>query len=248
MEPDKIDKTFLENLKQLHLLSTIICNESNPLEKFILTVIVSNKKNSNESECECIFKILEKEKIWVKSFNYEQFVKYKNKMGFDGSWKSFFKTLVLAINRTDGGKITVKSSDIGNIILTVYHPLSEELKVKSDILLKKVVQLGSEEFKNLTFDMMYELYESKEIYRNRENVFSGYNNGVAEVESIGGNKNFSNLSSSNNPKNSISQLDFKKNLKRKFNYNLVNPNAKKRKEKGVKFIQDDEEAEENQMK
>ena len=64
------------------------------------------------SECNCTFKLVTKEKIWLKSFNFEEFTSYKAKMGFDGSWSAFFKTLEQAINKSAGGQIQIKTLKI----------------------------------------------------------------------------------------------------------------------------------------
>ena len=114
-------------------------------------------------------------------------------MGFDGSWKSFFKSMELAVNRIEGGDMCIKfqlcdkqagkkppigkrkeieklekMEKIQNLNLTMFHPLSEDLKVKSEILFEQFYNNDSEEYRNFNFDIALELHESFEYKLNRE--------------------------------------------------------------------------------
>jgi len=261
-------KEYVENLKSLHLLNSKLESEN---KKSILTIKVKSESNNNTS---CEFKILEKEKVWVKNFNFEDFSNYKSKMGFDGSWKSFFKTIELAVNRTEGGDMSIKypievntnktksiKKNVSNaralpdnldkektqiLVLTIFHPLSEDLKVKSDILFEQAHLMGSDEFRNFNFDIALELHESKEQSLNREkeklqtnsNNINCNKNGSIEVGNDRGDPEYKENKAG-------LKLELKKNIKRKFISDLINPNIKKRRGKGVKFVEDSQNDEQS---
>jgi hypothetical protein len=238
---NKTNSEFLENIKIINLLNANVNDQesTNSSNNYLLSVKVNN--SNDITTCECVFKILEKDKIWVKNFFYDEFEEYKTKMGFDGSWKAFFKTLTQAINKTDGGNISITTTNkipinkkSPEMQLTIFHPLSEELKVKSVITINKFYPTSTDEFRNFNYDLMLELYESKKIFLDRErekiyenSVNSGANN--LKINSI------NNIPSNNNLSNGM-KLEVKKNIKRKFNADLINPNVKRAKTKGAQFI------------
>lgn len=281
MDQHETDKEFIDNIKSVNFLNSRLESEE---KKLILTIKVKGESITN---IYCEFKILEKERIWLKSFKYEDFKEYKIKMGFEGSWKSFFKTLELAVNKTSGGDMSLKfqnnlsnmnnlsnnkplptkkqsvlnkekekfNSNLPNLILTIFHPLSEDLKVKSDIVFERFFNNGTEEYRNLNFEVVLELHESKEFNVNKEKekaleVLKNVNNhnniliqSTGRGLSVNDNGNIENRATT-------SKLELKKNYKRKFQSDLINPNIKKRRGKGVKFVEDkyDDESGEQEVK
>ena len=77
---------------------------------------------------------------------------------------------------------------------------------------------------------MYELYQSKEISRIKEKEKMMEINKQFEQSII---KNNINEFKGNG------KLEVKKNAKRKFNSNIINPNVKKRDVKGAKFVDEE---------
>lgn len=302
-------KDFLESVKLINLQNTSISEDDRILKnpKFLLSIKVNNSENINT--CEIVFKVLEKDKIWVKGYSFRDFEEYKKKMGFDGSWKAFFQTFEKALNRQEGGKIIAQINEVTGIegkkepafkkgvsytsavkydevTVTIYHPLSPDLKVKSEIKLDKFYLPKMEEFKNFNYDFLLEIYESKTIAlaRQRDKIsdmanFAGINTGgnagnpqmqpkpqgVNSNSSTGFNKSsglstFSpfpsaqpyNINGINNPSsgnnmntmngdNHFSRLEVKKNVKRRFGSELVNPNFKKQNARGAVFTNQEEE-------
>ena len=94
---EKISKEFEENLKSLDLVNNSLEHDK---KKLIIMVRVKGNK--------AVFKIYEKDRIWLNIFEYKQFTEYKSALGFDGNWQSFFKTLSLAIQRESGGDMQLK--------------------------------------------------------------------------------------------------------------------------------------------
>jgi hypothetical protein len=302
-------KDFLESVKLINLQNTSISEDDRILKnpKFLLSIKVNNSENINT--CEIVFKVLEKDKIWVKGYSFRDFEDYKKKMGFDGSWKAFFQTFEKALNRQEGGKIIAQINEVNGaegkkepafkkgvsytsavkydeVTVTIYHPLSPDLKVKSEIKLDKFYLPRMEEFKNYNYDFLMEIYESKNIAlaRQRDKLsdmanFAGISNasntgniqmqpkpqGVNSNNSNGVNKGIAlstfspfptaqnyNINSVNNPSsggnintlngdNHFSRLEVKKNVKRKFGSELVNPNFKKQGTRGAVFTNEENE-------
>ena len=94
---EKITKEFEESIKLLNLVKNSF--EQNK-KKLILLVKV--KLNITT------FKIYEKERIWIKSFEFKNFVEYRANLGFDGNWNSFFQTMYLSILRERGGDMHIR--------------------------------------------------------------------------------------------------------------------------------------------
>jgi hypothetical protein len=220
---NKNQSEFLEAVRTINLLNSLV-DENNEIKHLFITKITNHE---NINSCNCTFKILSKERVWLKSYTYEEFTSHKAKMGFDGNWKVFFKTLEQAISKVEGGdiklKLVKKSKEAKDcLIITFIHPIAEDLKMKSEISFEKFYNSNSDEFRNINYDIMLELYESKQhiqIQKEKEQV------------KIPSNQVTSNLVSA--------KLEVKKNMKRKYNADLINPNAKKRKNKGAKFIQEE---------
>jgi len=237
----KIQKEFLDNVKIINLLNANIKNELDhqSFKSYLFSVKVNN--GDDIATVECIFKILEKDKIWYKKFYYQEFEKYKSKMGFDGTWKAFFKTFEQAVNKTDGGNIIIKTKkDNKNytvLQLTFYHPLSEDLKVKSEIEMTVSYSCSSEEFRNYNFDLMQELLESKKAFvdREREKFYEGVSANSGLLTKSTGMVPTTNFLFAGNKND--------KKIKRKFNSDLINPNVKRVKAKGATFTADDEDEE-----
>ena len=255
MELNKSAKEFIENIYSINLLNSKFDCED---RKLILTLRV--KGESINDVC-CDFKILEIDRVWIKSMRFQDFKEYASRMGFDGSWKSFFRSMELAVNKLEGGDMSVKLEKIfklnrkrlstekaceikeklQNLTLTIFHPLCEDLKVKSDILFEEFHGNNTEEFKNLNFEIALELVESYEykINKQKDNSQEKMKNFPASNIQNGLGKNLSHEGINNENRN-VSKLELKKNVKRKFNSDLINPNIKKRIGKGVRFVEDTE--------
>jgi hypothetical protein len=175
------------------------------------------------------YKIIEKDKIWIKNFTHDEIKELKNKMGFDGSWKAYFTSLNHAINRTMGGDLSIKHNKDRHLILSLFHPLTEDFKIKSEILFDNLTDKNSEAFSELTFEFVGELYESIRIINEKAKQNLLNNNVPKEI-----------ISAEIFIKKSVGKLDIKKPLKRKYNANLINPNVKKRKGNGNKFTEEDD--------
>jgi hypothetical protein len=231
------EKEFIENITEVHLLNSYLETDE---KKMILSISVSAQNDLHPS---VTFKILEKEKIWIKSFDYGQFLIYKKNLGFEGTWKAFFKTLDLAINKTGGGDFSIKypQSLKDNMILTLFHPLNQDLKVKSNICFDKFYPYNTEEYKNYNFEIAVELFKSKEVIKEKEReklleLTKKYHKDEFPF------KRADDLPNKNNYKihnGYLKKLEQQKNLKRKYNADLVNPNFKKRKGKGATFASED---------
>lgn len=222
----------------------------------------------NEKETQICFKILKKGKIWKKIYSFKEMKKLKENMGFEGDWTNFFESLKSAFEKTtnfilkDVDKVQEEDEENYNdeddqistksLILIIYHCLSEDIKIKSEYLFdENPIGSSDKDFVNEIHSFIGELYSysvnlkklakdncngntntngQSSHNKNEKNVHLTYNNS--------GNKNGNyNIGSANS---SQTKLVINKPTKRKFNSNLINPNAKKRKEKGTKFISEDE--------
>ena len=262
-------KEFIANIPILRFKSRkIFANDNNHTSHLFLTKIYPQ----TTPEPQLTFTLLSETIIYQKIFNYEEFKDYKESMGFEGSWKSFFTTLANAIENKEGGEIRIKppregkrllkksmsSSSKGNLNLNsitviIVHPIAKDIKVSSEITLDKV---NESNFNQIYFEVINELYETKvelserlTIKDNENNLAILSNNNInndntnQENKNIFSNKN--NLSGNINNNNSYYNLSQKVKQKRKFHSNLINPNIKKRKVKGVAFIQENEDDDNN---
>ena len=165
------------------------------------------------SETSLLIRLSEADGIWLKTCDYIYLKKYKENMGFEGDWKSFFTTFLYAIKNIQGGEVFInKIKD--KLYIIIYHPLTDEFKIKNEIQIENFFSYKSDEFKKLNFEFIIDLFNSKDFNEKKENK-----------DSLG--------------KKSITKINLKKQIKRKFNHNLINPNVKKRKEKGAKFTEDE---------
>jgi hypothetical protein len=232
MESDSNNKEFLENLKLIHLLTGHIYSADD--KGMYLSFFVGE-------DAKVFIKVLEKDRIWLKQFDYDSLNEYKMKTGIQGNWKSFFQSMNDGINPDNGGQITVKypKNQKEPLVLYISHPLKETLKVQSELQFTKYFTANSEEFKKLNFDFVSEMYQSRiqglKDKRDRDLLENSKNYPI----------------SSNNSKNMMisssgQKLEIKKNLKRKYNSDLINPNAKKRKNKGVKFTMESKNIDEEE--
>ena len=111
-----------------------------------------------------------------------------------------------------------------------YHPISEELKVKGEISFETSFPYKSEEFKNNVYELMFDMFQSEEKFKasvKSGTIISGQN--PVGVDS----------------KKKMKIGEKKKTAKRKFVSELVNPNAKRRKNKGAKFVAEDDDETKN---
>ena len=157
-------------------------------------------------------------------------------MGFEGNWFCFFKTFELAINKKSGGDLSIKynSNKKENLIVSLYHPITDDLKVKSEIIFENYIKADDRDFQKLSFNLCFESINSFEKKMEDKNNFSTENN-----------KNLDDRDKIEKGSKISARLDFKKNQKRKFASDLINPNIKKRKGKGNKFMNNSSSGEEN---
>lgn len=225
---DKSLKDYEDNIKILSL-----ANNSLEHDKKKIILMVKSKPNKT-----AVFKIYEKERIWLKTLDYKDFSKYKETLGFESSWLSFFKTMSLAILRENGGDMQLKYPKTIKVDLTFtqdpfvlyfYHPISEELKVKGEITFDTSFGYSSEEFINNVYELVFDFHESEQNYKSCLKFGTNHNSHITT--------NDGNLDSKKKTK--IGEI--KKATKRKFVADLVNPNAKRRKGKGAKFTNEGNE-------
>lgn len=214
---------FLEAVITINLLNRLLDDGND--KKFLISVKINKTDNSKL----CVFKVISKDKLWLKYYNFEEFTLHKQKMGFEANWFVFFKSFMQALNNSDGGDISLKiiKKPKNSLLLTIIHPISEDVKIKSEIVFDKCYMSDSDEFRNYNYEMMLELYESKQSILKESKL------AISKIEDK--KSNFSNGTSF------TGQLEIKKNLKRKFNSDLINPNAKKRKIKGASFTNVDDQ-------
>lgn len=222
-------KDFVSSLPLLdHKNQKIIFED----EKYIFLSRI-NLENPNEPEI--TFFLFSKNKIFKKSFTYNSFKDYKAAMGFEGSWKNLFQTFSNAIEGVDDGTIQIKLpvSKTEKLTLIIVHPIAKEIKVSGNIEMDKV---NADSLKEVYFDGLIELFDSKESIKTKiiEEKDNEKKVNLVDNNNLINNKKENNKSFSNG-------LEFKQNVKRKFHSNLINPNIKKRKKKGVQFIEDDNE-------
>ena len=164
------------------------------------------------------FRISEMDGIWTKTCDMKFLKSYKDNLGYSGDWKSFFTTIVSAVHRNNDITFTKKKD---SLIMTVIHSLTEEFKLKSDILFEKYHSFKSDEYQKLNFEFITDLFSSRKQTHKQTEV----------VEKNG--------------KSSPTNINPKKQMKRKFQHDLINPNVKKRKGRGAKFTEAAEEEEED---
>ena len=188
------------------------------------------------------FYIVSSEKIFLKEFNYDLFKEYKEKMGLEGPWKNFFNTLVNAIDNIDEGELKLDfKNNFNECILTIIHPIAKNIKISSKINFEKPFSKSDKEYSNILFDILLSVYDSKEELR--EKTMNNNDSDNNSVLSVNLKKDKSDFELSHLQKNvsGNNTLEIKQNLKRKFHSNLINPNIKKRKNKGYTFIQEEED-------
>ena len=91
-------KEFEEFLHEIHNSFSSIDSEG--IKLIVLVLVEKNNK--------ACFYVYCGDKIWIDTLNIGQFQAYKKNMGFDGGWKPFFQTMKLALNRVQGGNISIK--------------------------------------------------------------------------------------------------------------------------------------------
>ena len=220
-----LDQEYLDGIKNIeNLISKIKCENK--------TYLFFSKFEDNQLK----LTIYEIEKIWIKIFSKSDFIEFKKKMGFEGNWFCFFKTFELAINKKSGGDLSIKynSNKKENLIVSLYHPITDDLKVKSEIIFENYIKADDRDFQKLSFNLCFESINSFEKKMEDKNNFSTENN-----------KNLDDRDKIEKGSKISARLDFKKNQKRKFASDLINPNIKKRKGKGNKFMNNSSSGEEN---
>ena len=188
------------------------------------------------------FYIVSSEKIFIKEFDYDLFKEYKEKMGLEGPWKNFFNTFLNAIDNIDDGELKLSINKENECILTIIHPITKNVKISSKINFEKWISKTDKEYSNIIFEILLCIYDSKEEFK--EKII---NNNSDNSSILSGNLNLKNdkidieQSQIQKSVSGNSNLEIKHNLKRKFHSNLINPNIKKRKNKGYTFIQEEED-------
>ena len=188
------------------------------------------------------FYIVSSEKIFIKEFDYDLFKEYKEKMGLEGPWKNFFNTFLNAIDNIDDGELKLSINKENECILTIIHPITKNVKISSKINFEKWISKTDKEYSNIIFEILLCIYDSKEEFKEKIINNNSDNNSI-----LSGNLNLKNdkidIEQSQIQKriSGNSNLEIKHNLKRKFHSNLINPNIKKRKNKGYTFIQEEED-------
>ena len=91
-------KDFEDYISEIHYSSSSVEAD---FKKIIILVLVYRNE-------EAVFTIYTDDKIWRDSLGINQFQFYKKQMGFDGGWKPFFQTMKLALNRVQGGNLSVR--------------------------------------------------------------------------------------------------------------------------------------------
>lgn len=110
-EKDVKDKDYEDNIKILNLVNNSLEND-----KKKLIFLVKIKENYS-----AIFKLYEKDRIWLKTIDFQSFVNYRNSLGFDGNWQTFFLTLKLAILRETGGDMQLRYPKTNKALFSLYR-------------------------------------------------------------------------------------------------------------------------------
>jgi len=216
------DPEFLEGLKTIDniITKTVIENR----------IYLFFSKLENET---IKFTIYQREKIWNKKFVKSDFEDIKEKMSLEGNWKSFFDSFEKAINKKNGGNFFLLHSKDKKekLIMKLFHPISSDLKIKSEIIFEEYISDDDLSFNKISFNLCVDsvtFYEKKtnffiELSQNKDKIKETQQSNKPDI--IG---NYDLKSSQN--------FESKKNLKRKFVSDLINPNLKKRKAVGNKFM------------
>jgi hypothetical protein len=114
-----------------------------------------------------IYKIFEIDKIWLKEFEFEECQELKDKMGSDVSWEDYFNSLNSAINQKRGGDLSIKL-DKKRLIMSLDHPLSDDLIIKSEIVFTTCYDYKSYLFMEYNNEFINDLYDSIGIVKEKE--------------------------------------------------------------------------------
>lgn len=269
---DSVDQQHYEDsLLAVSSLTTIVC--TGEAEYFVNLKVVKHegdlKSVSNESraspslKCSKIKIVCWNEAMYVITLNYHELKVLKETSGFEGDWLSFINTLAKAIKKIEGGaveiiefkpeaeKVTIKKGTKAlkatekfeqatcpaseGLILTFLHPLSEDLKIRTRIKLLSEIPKTDVRYTAIIKSMF------KEVYLENAKLNKDLSNANTTINTIKSREHEVVDSSYNLP----DKANNKNNKKRKFHSDLINPNAKKRKHQGVKFIEEDEESEQS---
>ena len=195
-------------------------------------IFVTKLFNNESLEPEITFLLFNKDKIFKTIYNYEQFKTYKKNMGLEGSWKSLMESMGNAIDGVDSGELKISfPNNKDKLELIVVHPISKEVKISGNITFEKVKKNLNEIF----FDGISLLYDAREQLK-MEKITN-----IKEINKISVNDNIISERKENLEKDNKGNmiLEVKQNVKRKYHANLINPNIKKRKKKGVEFIKEE---------
>lgn len=198
------------------------------------------------------------EAMYIKIINYLELKELKEASGLDGSWFSFIKTFIKALKGIDGGSIEIlqnktstaisstkqkakmlidktseetTGSSLEGIFINFYHPLSEGLKIKTQFLLSTQLPKTDNRYPKILKTLF------KDIYLQNESLTKDLTKANMKIDAIKFKDNEKAISISQMPEFAIN----KNKGKRKFHSDLINPNAKKRKHQGVKFVENEEE-------
>lgn len=216
------DHEFLEGLKLLNnLVTKAFCDN-------VIYIFFSKLENESAK-----FTIYEKQRIWLKKFTKQDFIEFKEKMSLQGNWHLFFDSMGKAINKNQGGEMSLKflKEKKDKLQLKLFHPISEEIKIKTEIIFDEFIPEENIEFNKLSFELCVDSvnFLEKKIQDNTKLLIA-----VEKLDEQGQFKKADDLDNAGSK--ASSKLDFKKNLKRKFVSDLINPNLKKRKANANKFM------------
>lgn len=235
---DNTKKDFIEYIMKLNNQNRKVITQDDNETLFIIITVISDTRK----ELIITFTSITKAAVYTKGFTYDSFSEYKASIGFAGSWKSFINTMFNAINHKEGGEVKMELKK-KKLTMTLLYSLANDLKVSSQIIFDNRYSIDDREYNAIVFASLINLYENKiEIEKTSEREHADQRKDREEKSLVAINSNHNN--------NAIGQrdvgrgvLEMKKNVKRKYKSNLINPNIKKRKKKGVEFIKDDEEGE-----
>lgn len=223
------------------------------IEKLISKISSDNKiylffsKFENEK---IIFTIYECDKIWSKSFTKKDFEVFKENMGLQGDWRLFFDSLEKAIRKRSGGDLSLKITHEKKqkLILNLFHPIGENLKVKSEVIFENYIGEENLEFNKLCFNLCVDsivYFETKNESKSVSSTFENPTSFNLKPPSVS-DEEFMNYEKHRNASKLSTKIEIKKASKRNFRSNLINPNLKKRNIKGNKFVNvSDSSGEEN---
>ena len=152
---DDSSKDFEEYISEINNSSCSIEHEN---KKIIVLVLVDDNQKAK-------FQIYTEDKIWIDTLGLNQFQLYKKQMGFDGGWKPFFQTMKLALNRIQGGNVSITKmpkTKKEDLVIKLSHPLSEDFKISGEIKFSETTLTTPNciDFNEKAFQICFDLFTS----------------------------------------------------------------------------------------